>query len=734
MNFNRMLLSMLLALLSLVLARGAPVVGPKTHILDEQNFETTTRSGTWIIKHYSPSCMHCMHFRPKWEAVVSEKSVELFDKEVYFGEVNCLENVQLCQLNMADSWPMVIVFRDGKRVDQLVGDKSEAEFRGFVSMIASPNGSTALATVQRKYLLNSVPLDASNFTQSVEKGVWLVKMYSPTCPHCRAMAPDWTKMTDELAGQLAASSITFAELNCPENRKVCEANHVDGYPTVNLFVDGVYIEEMTARYKYPNMKEYSLDLVKRIDAGDFAKAPPAPAVNNDNRDWDDNDDEADKNKAEEKPSVEQEAPAVVEEPVPQYNVDGEVVTLTRQNFAERTAAGPWFIKFYAPWCGHCKHLAPTWIKLAEAAKGKVNVGEVNCDEDNTLCTKYNVQGYPSLKLLWEGEAVEFKSSRDLDTMVGFIDNILAQPNTAHSISDLRLEQSKNDVVYVFTYNATDKSAKTKAALSHVKLNAQKLFQSKKLNLVTDLEVAREISGSAVADLTTPKLVVLKDGKVIAYEGLLSSDDQLHEWFYAERFPLLPELDRENSDDLFYDSDYLVLAVLDTTRGDGHVSNYREVAREAAIEYTRTYGGSAGRQLKSSVRFAWVDGTKWEAYVDRVFRLKRSDWPAIVIAQPGEDRFFTTDTKGLPIEASKMGIFLAARAAVEGRLRAKSTNSIIVQAIHVGLGALAATFAMLFGSVVRTLATLSIAAFVSYALYRRSTRRSQGESFTLVKGD
>ncbi|KAJ1815525.1 hypothetical protein LPJ56_004539, partial [Coemansia sp. RSA 2599] len=280
MNFARMLSGllpgMLLALLSLALVRSAPV-GPKTHILDEHNFETTTRSGTWIIKHYSPTCMHCLHFQPKWDAVVSEKSVELFEKEVYFGEVNCLDNTQLCQLNMADSWPMVIVFKDSKRTDQLVGDKSEEELRGFISKVTTGSSVSEVAKAQRKYLLNSVPLNANNFTQSIGKGVWLVKMYSPTCPHCRAMAPDWTKMTDELADQLAASSITFAEINCPENRKVCEANHVDGYPTVNLFVDGVYIEEMTARYKYASMKEYSLDLVKRISAGDFDKAPPVPA-------------------------------------------------------------------------------------------------------------------------------------------------------------------------------------------------------------------------------------------------------------------------------------------------------------------------------------------------------------------------------------------------------------------------------------------------------------------------
>ncbi|KAJ1718270.1 hypothetical protein LPJ53_006597, partial [Coemansia erecta] len=371
-------------------------------------------------------------------------------------------------------------------------------------------------------------------------------LYSPTCPHCRAMAPDWTKMTDELADQMSAAGVTFGQVDCPANKKVCEANHVDGYPTVNLFVKGVYIEEMYARYKYQSMKDYTLELIKRINANEFEKPAP-PVVNNDNRDWDDADDTAaaaaattDSSVKEKTPMKEQEqkqdepVAAAEDEPLPNYNPDGEVVALTVQNFAERTASGPWFIKFYAPWCGHCQHLAPTWIKLGEAAKGKVNVGEINCDENGDLCKKYNVQGYPSLKLLWEGESVEFKASRDLDTMVGFVDHVLSKPNNIHSIAALRTEQSKNDVVYVLAYSATDTAAKTKASLSRVKANAQKMFQSRNLNLVTDLAVAREALGSHIKDLTTPVLAALKDGRIVEYEGSLTSDDQLHEWFYAER--------------------------------------------------------------------------------------------------------------------------------------------------------------------------------------------------------
>lgn len=65
-----------------------------------------------------------------------------------------------------------------------------------------------------------------------------------------------------------------------------------------------------------------------------------------------------------------EEPKSAEIPLPENGL----VDLTEENFHKFTEYGYHFVKFYAPWCGHCQSLAPVWKDLADSLKNDGSVG------------------------------------------------------------------------------------------------------------------------------------------------------------------------------------------------------------------------------------------------------------------------------------------------------------------------------------------------------------------------
>ncbi|KYK58677.1 putative protein disulfide-isomerase precursor [Drechmeria coniospora] len=84
-----------------------------------------------------------------------------------------------------------------------------------------------------------------------------------------------------------------------------------------------------------------------------------------------------------------------------------------------------FVEFYAPWCGHCKNLAPIWEDLGvayEHAKNKVQIAKVNGDEDRALSKRFGIQGFPTLKF-FDGKSdtpLDYEEARDLQSLSNFI--------------------------------------------------------------------------------------------------------------------------------------------------------------------------------------------------------------------------------------------------------------------------------------------------------------------------
>ena len=90
--------------------------------------------------------------------------------------------------------------------------------------------------------------------------------------------------------------------------------------------------------------------------------------------------------------------------------------------------------FYVDWCPHCKTAKPAWNEIKSEYENKTINGykviftEVNCTEETAeveqMMNKYNIEGFPTIKLLKDGQIIEYDAKPTKDTLNQFLNTVL----------------------------------------------------------------------------------------------------------------------------------------------------------------------------------------------------------------------------------------------------------------------------------------------------------------------
>lgn len=127
------------------------------------------------------------------------------------------------------------------------------------------------------------------------------------------------------------------------------------------------------------------------------------------------------------------SPAVAEEEV----VVEKVLTLDHSNFSDVVEKSSFIVvEFYAPWCGHCKALAPEYEKAASILSSHdppIVLAKVDANEEvnRDLASQFQIQGFPTIKILRNGgkSVQEYNGPREADGIAEYLKKQVGSPST-----------------------------------------------------------------------------------------------------------------------------------------------------------------------------------------------------------------------------------------------------------------------------------------------------------------
>ncbi|KAL6079377.1 Protein disulfide-isomerase A6 [Balamuthia mandrillaris] len=379
-------------------------------VLTDANFYEHIKEGDWLVEFYAPWCGHCKKLAPTWEELATSAKEHGFK----VAKVDCTVEKQIPNLFGIRGYPTIKFIRGDKYYD-FASQRTIEKFTEFakggyqtadthplpppptVAPAAAPTtagekkeeaSGAAVETVKREDAKDVedgvVVLTEKNFVDTTKEGLWMLEFYAPWCGHCKRLAPTWAELSSQTAGKFKVGKV-----DCTVEKAICGKLGVKGYPTIKL-------RNGDKLYAYQGAR--TVEAFQEFANGGYASASSSGF-----------------------PSFEEvklETKSDAKETVGEY--PKEVIVLTESNFDEKIATGDWLVEFYAPWCGHCKKLAPTWEELA--TKGKTNVAKVDCTVEKNLAKRFGIKGFPTIKYIRDGKVFDYKGQRTVEAFTSFVNS------------------------------------------------------------------------------------------------------------------------------------------------------------------------------------------------------------------------------------------------------------------------------------------------------------------------
>ncbi|KAK4105294.1 disulfide isomerase PDI1 protein [Parathielavia hyrcaniae] len=308
----------------------------------------------------------------------------------------------------------------------------------------------------------------------------------------------------------------------------------------------------------------------------------------------------------------------------------DVVQLKKDNFDDFMKTNDLVLaEFFAPWCGHCKALAPEYEEAATSLKEKsIKLIKVDCTEESDLCQTHGVEGYPTLKVFRGLDNVSpYKGQRKAAAITSYMIK-QSLPAVSEVTKDTLEEFKKADKAVLVAYvDAADKVSSeifTQAA--------EKLRDNYPFGISTDAELAEAES------VERPAVVLYKDfdeGKSVFYQKF--DAEAIEKFAKTAATPLIGEVGPETYSDYMSAGIPLAYIFAETPEERKELSDKLKPIAEAQ---------------RGVINFGTIDAKAFGAHAGNL-NLKTDKFPAFAIQEVAKNQKFPFDQdKEITIESIK----------------------------------------------------------------------------------